>query len=63
MTDPQRPSQRLSWIRVVDFYHAASYLTKLADVLFAADKSNDGSWRRLSPKLGHVWPASQKLSH
>ena len=34
MTDPARPGERLDWVRVLDFYHAAGYVSKLAEALF-----------------------------
>ena len=34
MEDPRRPGQRLVWERVIDFYHATEYITKLAEALF-----------------------------
>jgi hypothetical protein len=39
MTDPCRPGERLAWVRVLDYYHATLYITKLAEALFAE------SWR------------------
>lgn len=36
MTDPARPGERLDWVRVLDFYHAAGYISKLAEVLFGS---------------------------
>jgi hypothetical protein len=34
MPDPRQPGQYLHWERVIDFYHAALYVTKLAEALF-----------------------------
>ena len=34
MADPGRPGQVLRWRRVLDYYHAAGYLTKMAEALF-----------------------------
>jgi hypothetical protein len=34
MADPCRPGERLQWVRVVDYYHATLYITKLAEALF-----------------------------
>jgi hypothetical protein len=34
MRDPGRAGERLSWQRVLDYYHAAGYVAKLAEVLF-----------------------------
>jgi hypothetical protein len=39
MTDPLRPGERLAWVRVLDYYHAAQYVSKLAEALFSE------SWR------------------
>jgi hypothetical protein len=36
MEDPQRPGHRLSWERVLDYFHAAGYITKLAEAIFGA---------------------------
>ncbi len=34
MEDPRHPGRRLTWTRIVDFYHACEYFAKLAQVLF-----------------------------
>jgi hypothetical protein len=34
MIDPARPGERLDWVRVLDFYHAVGYISKLAEALF-----------------------------
>lgn len=34
MRDPGRAGERLGWCRVLDYYHAAEYVTKLAEALF-----------------------------
>jgi hypothetical protein len=39
MTDPCRPGERLAWVRVLDYYHATQYISKLAEALFVE------SWR------------------
>lgn len=36
MADPRQPGTRLAWERIVDFYHAAQYVTQLAEALFGA---------------------------
>jgi hypothetical protein len=36
MTDPRAPGEKLVWQRVVDFYHATLYVTKLAEAVFGA---------------------------
>jgi hypothetical protein len=37
MTDPLRPGERLAWVRVLDYYHAAQYVSKLAEALFSEE--------------------------
>src|SRR5258707_723102 len=39
MMDPLRPGERLAWVRVLDYYHAAQYVGKLGEARFT------GSWR------------------
>jgi hypothetical protein len=34
MPDPKRPWCKLTWIRIVDYYHACLYIQQLADALF-----------------------------
>jgi hypothetical protein len=34
MTDPHRPGERLNGVRVLDYYHATLYISKLAEALF-----------------------------
>lgn len=43
LCDPLRPGKRLHWIGVIDYYHATSYIAKMAEVLFA------------SPSQGRAW--------
>jgi hypothetical protein len=47
MEDPRHPGKRLEWVRIVDFYHAASYLTKLAEVLFQTPSEKKGWTHRM----------------
>jgi hypothetical protein len=35
LEDPRRPGRRLCWERVLDYYHATEYISKLAEALFA----------------------------
>lgn len=75
MEDPQHPGKKLQWVRIVDYYHAAGYISKLAAVLFENEKEKQAwahrmrhlllekknGWRRL------LWSAAyyrgqQKLS-
>jgi hypothetical protein len=48
--DPTRPWCQLTWIRIVDYYHACLYITQLAEALLGA-----------APK-GHAW-AQQMRQH
>jgi hypothetical protein len=36
MPDPKRPWGQLTWIRIVDYYHACLYIKELAEALFGA---------------------------
>jgi hypothetical protein len=40
MADPRRRRERLVWLRVVDYYHACQYISKLAEALFG----QKGQW-------------------
>ena len=51
MTDPRRPGQLLPWIRIVDYYHATSYVSQLAEVLFGEEKSRRAWYQRLCSLL------------
>ncbi len=50
MPDPKRPWCQLTWIRIVDYYHACLYIQQLAEALFGS-----------TPK-GHAW-AKQMRQH
>jgi hypothetical protein len=47
MENPRVAGQRLQWLWIVDYYHAASYVTKLAQVLFSEDKTQRAWARRM----------------
>jgi hypothetical protein len=34
LCDPRRPGRLLAWTRVIDFYHACGYITKMSEALF-----------------------------
>jgi hypothetical protein len=38
MMDPRHPGRRLDWIWVVDFYHACTYISKMAEALFGTTR-------------------------
>jgi hypothetical protein len=46
LEDPRHPGQVLQWTRVVDFYHASSYVSRLAEVLFASNEKARQAWAR-----------------
>ena len=50
MSDPRQPGKLLVWQRVVDFYHATLYVTKLAEALFGA-ATRTRCWAR---RMRHV---------
>jgi hypothetical protein len=47
MENPRRSGERLQWMWIVDFYHAASYVSKLAKVLFSEEKTQQAWARRM----------------
>jgi hypothetical protein len=47
MEDPRRAGQRLQWLWIVDYYHAAGYVTRLADVLFGEEGARQAWARRM----------------
>jgi hypothetical protein len=47
MENPRRAGQRLEWLWIVDYYHAASYVSRLAHVLFAEEKTQQAWARRM----------------
>jgi hypothetical protein len=47
MENPRRPGHRLEWQWIVDYYHAASYVTGLAQVLFREEKTRQAWARRM----------------
>jgi hypothetical protein len=47
MENPRQAGQRLVWLWVVDYYHAASYVSKLARVLFEEEKTQQAWARRM----------------
>lgn len=50
MENPRRAGERLQWLWIVDFYHAAQYVSKLANVLFDEEKLRQ-AW---SHRMRHV---------
>jgi hypothetical protein len=51
MDNPRRPGERLQWQWLVDFYHAASYVSKLANVLFSAEQAQQAWARRMRRRM------------
>jgi len=47
MENPRVAGQRLQWLWIVDYYHAASYVSKLAEVLFSQEKTRQAWARRM----------------
>jgi hypothetical protein len=47
MKNPRAPGQRLEWLWIVDFYHAAQYVSKLANVLFDEEQTRQAWARRM----------------
>src|SRR5262249_58085560 len=51
MEGPRRPGERLTWLWVVDYWHAAGYVSRLADVLFRDEKARQAWSRRMRQVL------------
>jgi hypothetical protein len=51
MEDPRHPGERLAWLWIVDYWHAAGYLSKLAKVLFSDEKTRQAWSRRMRQVL------------
>jgi hypothetical protein len=47
MENPRRAGERLEWLWIVDFYHAAQYVSQLAKVLFSQEKTRQAWARRM----------------
>lgn len=46
-----RSGERLSWFRIIDYYHTAERLTTMADALFGKETKEGRSWARRMRKL------------
>jgi hypothetical protein len=67
LEDPRRPGQRLVWERIIDFYHAAQYISQLAEALFG-DTRQGRAWakrmrRRLRDERGGVTRVLQSAAY
>src|SRR3954447_20681723 len=51
MENPRRAKERLGWLWVVDYYHAAGYVSRLARVLFSEEKTQQAWARRMRKVL------------
>ena len=51
MENPRVAGQRLQWQWIVDYYHAASYVTKLSQALFSEEKTQQAWARRMRHML------------
>lgn len=51
MENPRRPGERLEWLWIVDYYHAAGYVSRLAKVLFEQEKTQQAWARRMRKVL------------
>jgi hypothetical protein len=63
MEDPRHPGRRLTWTRIVDFYHACEYLAKLAQVLFTKVRASHAWLKRMRHWLKHEWNAVFRILH
>jgi hypothetical protein len=63
MEDPRHPGRRLTWTRIVDFYHACEYLAKLAQAMFANVRTSRPWLKRMRHWLKHEWNALSRILH
>jgi hypothetical protein len=63
MEDLRHPGRRLTWTRIVDFYHACEYLAKLAQVLFTNVRASHAWLKRMRHWLKHEWNAVFRILH
>ena len=63
LDDPRHPGRRLTWTRVVDFYHACEYLAKMAHALFADVRTSHVWLKRMRHWLKHEWRAVFRILH
>ncbi len=63
MEDPRHPGRRLTWTRIVDFYHACEYLAKLAQALFKDVRAAHVWLKRMRDWLKHGWNAVSRILH
>ena len=63
LDDPRHPGRRLTWIWVVDFYHACEYLAKLAHTLFDDVRASHAWLKRMRHWLKHEWHAVFRILH
>ena len=61
MEDPRRPGVLLNWERVIDFYHAAQYVSKLAAALFGTEAMAKGWARQMRGLLKQPGGATRVL--
>lgn len=61
MMDPLRPGVRLVWVRVLDYYHAAGYISDLAEALFSEGWRQQRWARRMRGVLKEVGGVTRVL--
>ena len=60
---PRHPGRLLEWTRIVDFYHACEYLTKLSQALFDDPRAGHAWSRRMRTWLKHDDNAVFRILH
>ncbi len=63
MEDPRHSGRRLTWTRIVDFYHVCEYLAKLAQALFANARTSRAWLKRMRHWLKHDYNAISRILH
>lgn len=60
---PRHAGRLMPWVRIVDFYHACEYLTKLSQVLFDDPRAGHAWSRRMRKWLKHEDHAVFRILH
>jgi hypothetical protein len=63
MANPRRAGERLEWLWIVDYYHAAGYVTRLATVLFHDEKTRQAWSRRMRRLLRDTERGVMRVLH
>jgi hypothetical protein len=63
LCDPFRPDKRLQWIGVIDYYHATTYIAKMAQALFVCPSRQHAWMRKMCHWLKHKRGGVNRVLH